>query len=165
MDDHGRSPFWDALGKHFFDVDFPNADYLSLVNKKFIADLMPKHPIYIPLLPKDAQDVIGKVHEQTEPALKLLEAEGLRDRDVGDRAERGHQQLPALEGLGLRPSCRSRSWCPNCCQPNLSTRGPPSASRCSGRLEPLLKPSALALEARFDLFAERPQIAFQRGSA
>src|SRR5207302_321780 len=76
VDEKGGSPLWDHLGRHFFDIDYPTADYLSMVNKRFIADLMPKHPIYIPLLPKDAQAVIGKVHEQTEPALRMLEAEG-----------------------------------------------------------------------------------------
>jgi arginine N-succinyltransferase len=89
VDDQGRSHFWDALGKHFFDVDFPKADYLSLVNKKFIADLMPKHPIYIPLLPPDAQAVIGQVHEQTRPALRLLESEGFRFRGEVDIFEGG----------------------------------------------------------------------------
>ena len=78
IDDRGASPFWDAIGKHFFDIDFPKADYLSMVNKKFIADLMPTHPIYVPLLPPEAQAVIGKVHEQTEPALKMLQDEGFR---------------------------------------------------------------------------------------
>lgn len=78
VDDQGHSPFWDALGRHFFDIDYPTADYLSMVNKRFIADLMPKHPIYIPLLPPDAQAVIGKVHEQTEPAMQMLEDEGFR---------------------------------------------------------------------------------------
>ncbi|MFI5381033.1 MAG: arginine N-succinyltransferase [Tepidisphaerales bacterium] len=76
IDDAGRSPFWDALGKHFFEVELPKADYLSIINKRFIADLMPKHPIYIPLLPPEAQKVIGQVHQQTLPALKLLEGEG-----------------------------------------------------------------------------------------
>lgn len=72
----GRSVFWDAVGRHFFEIDFPKADYLSVVNKKFIADLMPKHPIYVPLLPPEAQRVIGKVHESSKPAQKNLEAEG-----------------------------------------------------------------------------------------
>jgi len=78
IDEEGHSPFWDALGRHFFDMDFPTADYLSMVNKKFIADLMPTHPIYIPLLPQAAREVIGKVHPQTEPALHMLESEGFK---------------------------------------------------------------------------------------
>lgn len=89
IDEQGRSAFWDALGNHFFEVDFPTADYLSMVNKKFIADLMPKHPIYIPLLPESAQAVIGKVHEQTEPALKMLEDEGFKFAEMVDIFDAG----------------------------------------------------------------------------
>ncbi len=89
IDDHGGSPFWNAIGKHFFEIDFPRADYLSMVDKKFIADLMPRHPIYVPLLPLDAQAVIGKVHAETKPALKLLESEGMRLTDLVDIFEAG----------------------------------------------------------------------------
>ncbi|HZN69665.1 MAG TPA: arginine N-succinyltransferase, partial [Tepidisphaeraceae bacterium] len=61
VDAEGRSPFWDAVGKHFFHIDYPRADYLSVIDKRFIADLMPKHPIYITLLPPEAKAVIGLV--------------------------------------------------------------------------------------------------------
>ncbi|MFN3589050.1 MAG: arginine N-succinyltransferase, partial [Spirosomataceae bacterium] len=50
--------------------DFPTADYLTGIGQKvFIAELMPKYPIYVSLLSKEAQAVIGKVHEKTRPAL------------------------------------------------------------------------------------------------
>ncbi len=78
-DDNGHSPFWDALGGHFFTMTFAEADKISGLGKnQFIAELMPKYPIYISLLPKAAQDVIGKVHSATRPALKLLKADGFR---------------------------------------------------------------------------------------
>lgn len=51
IDENDNSPFWDAIGRHFFGIDFKQADYLSVVNKKFIAELMPDHPIYITMLP------------------------------------------------------------------------------------------------------------------
>ena len=89
IDSGGRSAFWDAIGKHFFEIDFPKADYLSVVNKKFIADLMPTHPIYVPLLPLEAQDVIGKVHESSIPALKNLRAEGFTLSDMVDIFDAG----------------------------------------------------------------------------
>ena len=76
VDARGRSPFWDALGRHFFEIEFPRADHLSMVNKRFIADLMPKHPIYVSLLPEPARAAIGQVHELTRPALGLLHSEG-----------------------------------------------------------------------------------------
>ena len=89
VDDQGRSPFWDAVGKHFFDIDYPKADYLSVINKRFIADLMPKHPIYIPLLPPEARAVIGLVHEQTRPALRMLECEGFAWTGMVDMFDAG----------------------------------------------------------------------------
>lgn len=76
-DDNGSSPFWEWLEEHFFSLDFPTADYLTGVGQKeFIAELMPKYPVYVNLLSKEAQAVIGEVHEKTRPALRLLQAEG-----------------------------------------------------------------------------------------
>ena len=80
----GFSPFWDAIGAHFFEIEFPQAETLTTVSKSFIAELMPPHPIYIPLLPKTAQETIGKVHTDTEPALVLLKKEGFQHRDLID---------------------------------------------------------------------------------
>lgn len=85
FDGQGRSPFWDALGRHFFGMAFPKADFLSAIsNNQFISDLMPKHPIYIDLLAPEAQAVIGKPHRETRPALKLLKQEGFRYHDYVD---------------------------------------------------------------------------------
>lgn len=84
-DENGSSPFWEWLEEHFFSIDFPTADYLTGIGKKvFIAELMPKHPIYVSLLSKEAQQVINKVHGKTVPALRLLEAEGFARRGYVD---------------------------------------------------------------------------------
>jgi arginine N-succinyltransferase len=83
-DASGHSPFWNAIGHHFFGIDFAEADRLSVVNKKFIADLMPDHPIYIPLLPYSAQQVIGQPHPESAPAVKNLTAEGFRPAGMVD---------------------------------------------------------------------------------
>lgn len=76
IDRQGRSPFWDALGSHFFQMAFPRAVMLLTVSKNFVADLMPTHPIYLPLLPQDARDVVGQVHQDTRPALAMLQKQG-----------------------------------------------------------------------------------------
>lgn len=89
VDAQGRSPFWEAVGRHFFDVDYPRADRLSAVDKRFIAELMPKHPVYITLLPPEARQVIGQVHEQTRPALRLLESEGFKPTGMVDMFDAG----------------------------------------------------------------------------
>ncbi len=76
-DEKGASPFWQWLEEHFFSMDFPTADYLTGIGQKvFIAELMPKYPIYVNLLSKEAQSVIGEVHEKTRPAIELLKSEG-----------------------------------------------------------------------------------------
>ena len=60
-------------------MDFDRADYLTGVGQKtFVAELMPKHPIYIDLLPETARAVIREPHPNTRPALSLLESEGFR---------------------------------------------------------------------------------------
>lgn len=89
IDDKGGSVFWDAVGHHFFEIPFPKADSLVMKDKRFIADLMPRHPIYIPLLPKAAQAVIGQVHPDSFPALKLLEGEGFAFASMVDIFESG----------------------------------------------------------------------------
>ncbi len=77
MDEAGNSPFWDALAGKFFGMTFPEADEFNAVHgTKFIADLMPKTPIYIALLSEAAKAVIGEPHPTGRGALKMLEQEG-----------------------------------------------------------------------------------------
>jgi arginine N-succinyltransferase len=97
----GHSVFWEALGRHFFEMDFPKADYLSATDKRFIADLMPRCPIYIPLLPEAAQEVVGKVHHNTEPALKMLLDEGFRFSGMVDIFEAGPIIITELNNIRI----------------------------------------------------------------
>ena len=94
IDEHGYSPFWQSLGKRFFSMDFSRADFLCGTGQKaFIAELMPKHPIYTHFLSQEAQDVIGQVHPQTAPARAVLEKEGFLYRNYIDIFDGG----PTLE--------------------------------------------------------------------
>lgn len=75
----GCSPFWDGLGSHFFSMTFSQADFLTGIGQKtFVAELMPKHPVYIELLPPSARDVIRQPHPEARPALAILQKEGFR---------------------------------------------------------------------------------------
>jgi arginine N-succinyltransferase len=90
----GRSPFWEGLGRHFFAMEYSTADYLTgLGQKSFIAELMPRHPVYVNLLPASARDVIGAVHNDTLPARAMLEQEGFRYEGYVDIFDAG----PTLE--------------------------------------------------------------------
>lgn len=76
VDASGYSPFYEAVGKKFLDIEFTDADYLSMKNKSFIEDLLPKFPIITNLLPEEAREVVGEVHPNTEPAKHILQKEG-----------------------------------------------------------------------------------------
>ena len=84
LDDDGNSPFWDALAGRFFDMKFPDADHFNAIHgTRFIADLMPRTPIYVALLADAAQAVLGKPHPTGAGALRMLEEEGFEfDRYV-----------------------------------------------------------------------------------
>ena len=89
-DENGHSPFWQAVGNPFFTLSFLEADALSGEGKnQFIAELMPKYPIYLPLLPQQARDVIGQVHPKTRPALAMLEKEGFEYKNYVDIFDAG----------------------------------------------------------------------------
>jgi len=77
IDEAGGSPFWDGLAGKFFGMSFQEADeFNALAGNQFIADLMPKHPIYTAMLPDSARAVIGVPHPTGRAAMRMLETEG-----------------------------------------------------------------------------------------
>ena len=105
-DTHGRSPFWEGLGRHFFSIDYGEAEHVvGMGNKSFIAELMPAHTIYAPLLPVESQRVMGVVHPETAPALHLLEQEGFRYQNYIDIFDGGPTvEAPLDEIRSIRKS-------------------------------------------------------------
>lgn len=94
IDEAGHSPFWESVGSRFFSMSFSEADYLCGTGQKsFIAELMPKHPLYLDYLSEEAKGVIGQTHPQTAPARAVLEAEGFRYMNYIDIFDGG----PTLE--------------------------------------------------------------------
>ncbi len=77
IDDRGGSPFWDNVAGRFFGMSFQEADYFNSINgNQFIADLMPKHPVYVEMLSDEARKVIGMPHPTGRAAMRMLENEG-----------------------------------------------------------------------------------------
>src|SRR5262249_35701846 len=72
------SHLWEALGRHFTDMSYADADRLSKNNKEFIKALFPEGVIYASVLPADAQAVVGKTGAQTRGVEKLLRRIGVR---------------------------------------------------------------------------------------
>jgi arginine N-succinyltransferase len=77
IDEAGGSPFWDGVAGRFFGMSFQEADeFNAKFGNQFIADLMPKHPVYIAMLPDSAKSVIGVPHPSGRAAMRMLENEG-----------------------------------------------------------------------------------------
>jgi arginine N-succinyltransferase len=77
IDERGGSPFWDGIAGRFFGMSFQEADYFNAINgNQFIADLMPKHPVYVALIDEAARAVIGVPHPSGRAAMRMLEEEG-----------------------------------------------------------------------------------------
>ncbi len=77
IDEAGGSPFWDGVAGRFFGMSFQEADeFNAKFGNQFIADLMPKHPVYIAMLQESAKTVIGVPHPSGRAAMRMLENEG-----------------------------------------------------------------------------------------
>ncbi|MCA8888635.1 MAG: arginine N-succinyltransferase [Parvularculaceae bacterium] len=73
----GSQPFWDSLGRNFFDMEFEDADlHNATYGNQFIQDLMPRHPVYECLLSEAARACIGRPHASAQPAFDMLIDEG-----------------------------------------------------------------------------------------
>ena len=110
LDADGRSPFWEGLGRHFFAMEYTTADYLTGIGQKsFIAELMPRHPVYVNLLPRHAREAIGAVHKDTVPARRMLEQEGFRYEgyvdifDAGPTVEAFRDNIDAVRRSRVLP--------------------------------------------------------------
>ena len=79
IDERTDSPFWDNVAGRFFGMSFQEADYFNAINgNQFIADLMPKYPVYVAMLDEAARKVIGVPHPTGRAAMRMLENEGFR---------------------------------------------------------------------------------------
>ncbi len=114
LDADGKSPFWEGLGRHFFAMEYSRADYLTGIGQKaFIAELMPRHPVYTTLLPADARAAIGEVHADTRAGAHDARVGRLSLRRLRRHLRRGpdarmlSRQHP--RGAADRRSCRSTS--------------------------------------------------------
>lgn len=86
----GESPFYNHLAKFFFQMDFKRADFVyATQGGQFIADLMPRYPIYVKMLAPEAQAVIGVPMDASLPAKRMLEEEGFTHEGYCDVFDAG----------------------------------------------------------------------------
>lgn len=87
VDKNNTNPFWEKVGSRFLNIQYVEILRIQEEGRKFAANILPQYPIYVELMPQEAQDVIGKVHNNTKPALNMLLQEGFElthDYDIFD---------------------------------------------------------------------------------
>jgi len=100
IDERGGSPFWDAIGGVFFGMTFQEADqFNALHGNQFIADLMPKHPVYVAMLPDAARKVIGLPHPTGRAAMRMLQDEGFLYEGYVDIFDGGPTMVARTESV------------------------------------------------------------------
>ena len=109
LDEQGESPFWNSIGRHFFDIDFATADYyVGVKSKTFIAELMPQHPIYVSLLTDAAQQAMNQAHPFTQRTCQLLVNEGFEKGPYIDIFDGGPTLLARTNELLTIKQCKSK---------------------------------------------------------
>lgn len=89
-DADGNTPFWDSVGRTFFGIDYPTAEhYCGTLSRTFIAELLPQHPLYVPLLSDAAQAAIGQLHSHSELPFDILQREGFEAENYIDPFDGG----------------------------------------------------------------------------
>ncbi|QFT78416.1 arginine N-succinyltransferase [Erythrobacter sp. THAF29] len=100
IDERGGSPFWDGVAGRFFGMSFQEADYFNAIHgNQFIADLMPKHPVYVALLSDAARSVIGVPHPTGRAAMRMLENEGFRYENYVDIFDGGPTMIARTDDV------------------------------------------------------------------
>ncbi|MBS2024903.1 MAG: arginine N-succinyltransferase [Deltaproteobacteria bacterium] len=72
LEEDGRSPLWEMLGRKFTGLSYQEADQLSRQNKEFIQQLFPPGEIYATLFSQKIQEAIGVVGPESEGARSML---------------------------------------------------------------------------------------------
>jgi arginine N-succinyltransferase len=151
IDERGGSPFWDGVAGRFFEMSFQEADYFNAINgNQFIADLMPKHPVYVAMLAEDARGVIGVPHPSGRAAMRMLEKEGFSYEgyvDIFDggptmlaRTDRVRSVAQAVSGRVEHTDCEDGT-------PALIAAGELAQYRCGYGGMTVLEERAIAIEA------------------
>ncbi|MET0370202.1 MAG: arginine N-succinyltransferase [Sphingobium sp.] len=107
IDEAGGSPFWDGLAGRFFGMSFQEADeFNAVMGNQFIADLMPKTPIYIAMLTDHARAVIGLPHPNGRAAMRMLETEGFTNAGYVDIFDGGPTMVGQIDSLATIAGAR-----------------------------------------------------------
>ena len=109
LEPDGTSHLWDALGRHFTGLTYAEADFSRRRTRSSSRASSPRAHLRV-ALPRDAQDVIGKVGAQTRGVEKLLGRIGFRYADRVDPFDGGpHFTAKTDEVTSHRPHASGQS--------------------------------------------------------
>ena len=91
-------------------MNFQQADEFNAVHgNQFIADLMPKHPVYTAMLPETARAVVGIPHPTGRAAMRMLELEGFAWENYIDIFDGGPTMTARTDQIrSIRDAAESR---------------------------------------------------------
>lgn len=99
---------WEYLGRRFINLSYKEADLFSARSKEFMLSLFPREEIFVSLLPPEARNLIGRVGEETAPAMAMLERQGFRETghvdpfDGGPYLEAQRDEIPLVRSTSVR---------------------------------------------------------------
>jgi arginine N-succinyltransferase len=109
-DEAGGSPFWDGVAGKFFGMGFREADEFNAVHgNQFIADLMPKHPLYLAMLPEGALAALGAPHHSGRAAMRMLESEGFTYDNYVDIFDGGPTMIAQTDNIATIRNAKSET--------------------------------------------------------
>lgn len=98
--ENGASPFWNAVGRHFVDIEFEELMRQLHSNADFLPSIIAPFPILVTLLPPPIQVLIGKAHKLSQTALNRLLNEGFTfsgDVDLFDAGPKVSASVDAIK--------------------------------------------------------------------
>ena len=106
QDENGKSPVWEAIGRHFYEMEFSEADRTgALTGNQFIADLGPRYPLYVSMLPNSAKAALGRPHNDGRPAHQMLLSEGFVDGEYVDIFDGGPTLFAEIDNVRSIREC------------------------------------------------------------
>ena len=101
VDENLTSIFWNGVGRHFFTKSLYDVYDMLQYGKAFIAEFLPKYPIYTELLPEAVQESIGKNDTDTQGALRLLTEIGFQKTSEVDVFDAGPKLSALKENISI----------------------------------------------------------------
>lgn len=99
IDQNNSSPFWEGIGRHFFDMPITQVHEMLEYGRSFISQFLPKHPIYTNLLSKEVQESIGQVDLLAQGAFTMLRMLGFELTGEVDLFDAGPKLLASRENI------------------------------------------------------------------